>query len=170
MATPFLAQITIYAFNFAPRGFALCNGQLLPINQNQALFSLLGTTYGGNGVNNFALPELRGRAPMHWNASFPQGQVSGEETHTLLTAELPAHTHAGGGFTQSCSSGPGTSNLAAARFPAVATRPTYADAPNTSLAASSSGTTGGGQPHENRLPFLTLNFVIALQGIFPSRN
>jgi len=171
MATPFIAQISINAFDFAPRGYAQCNGQLLPINQNQALFAILGTTYGGNGITTFALPELRGRAAMHWNGVYPLGLKIGEESHVLTANEMPGHNHPGTATTaQVCSSAQGTSNLAANRFPAVATRPLYADTPDTSLGANPSGATGGGQGHENRQPFLVMNFVIALQGIFPSRN
>jgi len=171
MATPFIAQILISAFNFAPRGYALCDGQLLPIGQNQALFSLVGTIYGGDGRTNFALPDFRGRAPMHWNANYSQGQKSGEETHVLLSTEMPAHNHGGtpaGGA--SCSSAVGTSNSPGGRVPAVTARPVYADAPNTALGGALSAATGGGQAHENRQPFLVMNFCIALTGTFPSRN
>ena len=124
MASPFIGQITMVGFNFAPRGWALCNGQLLPISQNQALFSILGTTYGGNGTTSFALPNLLGRVPMHPGTgsgiTATLGQLLGEENHTLLTQEMAAHAHGGvGASNQSCGTGAGTSNAASARFPAL---------------------------------------------------
>lgn len=167
MSEPFLAEIRIFSFNFAPKGWALCNGQLLPINQNQALFALLGTTYGGNGQTNFALPDLRGRAPFHTGNGLIQGQRGGEEAHTLSQAELPAHTHA-----LRASSQP--ANLAAPNqgaWAATSGGTGFSNgAPNTQMQARLVSSAGGSQPHENRQPFLTLSFAIALQGIFPSRN
>jgi len=169
MPTPFLAEIRLTSFTFAPRGWALCNGQLLPINQNQALFSLLGTQYGGDGRTTFALPDFQGRAPMHASATHPIGQAGGEDFHALSASELPSHAHtlrASG--KAAASSSPNGGVLAA---PARGGTPAFA-AP-TSLVAlnpASVGTSGGGQPHENRPPFLVMNFIIALQGIFPSRN
>lgn len=167
MSEPFLAEIKITAFNFAPRGWALCNGQLLPINQNQALFSLLGTTYGGDGRVNFALPDFRGRVPIHMSSNFTLGQRGGEVAHTLTLAELPAHTHI-------LSANP---NTASATDPALktlaqptGTNLTYTNTANATLNASSVTSVGGSQPHENRQPSLVLSFIIALQGIFPSRN
>lgn len=162
-------------FNFSPRGWALCNGQVLPINQNQALFAILGITYGGNGTINFALPNLQGRAPMHPGTgpgiSATLGQTLGEENHTLLTAEMPAHGHGGAVLgTQTCSTAAGASNLPSGNFPAVTPRPLYANAPNGNLGAASTGQAGGSQAHNNVQPYLALNFVIALTGIFPSRN
>ena len=141
MATPFLAQISTFGFNFAPRGWALCNGQFLPIAQNQALFSLLGTTYGGNGVTTFALPNLQGRAPMHAGNGFglsPRnlGQSSGAETHTLTASEMPAHSHGGvvaAGMQASTANG--NSSSPAGQIPAVTPRPAYADSGNGSLGA-----------------------------------
>ena len=176
MSEPFLAEIHIFPFNFAPFHWAFCNGQIMSIQQNTALFSLLGTTYGGNGQTNFALPNLQGRAAMH-SGQGPGlsdrflGEQAGAETHTLTTAEMPVHDHGGGAGAGSlqCSTGPGTSNAANARFPGVTTRPLYADTP-TGAGGSLAISTGGNQPHENRQPFLTMSFCIALQGVFPSRN
>lgn len=164
MSTPFLAEIKIVSFGFAPKGWAMCNGQLLPINQNQALFALVGTTYGGNGQTNFALPDLRSRSPLHVSASFVLGQRSGEENQTLNLTQLPSHTHGASGSTAAPSAGPTGSTWATQATPA------YSGAPNTFMNAASTAATGGGQPHSNMPPFLTLNIVIALQGIFPSRN
>ena len=169
MSTPYLAEIKITSFAFAPRGWALCNGQLLAINQNQALFALLGTQYGGDGRVNFALPNLQGRAPMHFSAVHGIGQAGGEEGHTLSVAEIPAHAHAlrASGKT-AASSSPNGGLLA---LPGRAGTPAYAAAASlVPLNPSSVAATGGGQPHENRPPHLALNFIIALQGIFPSRN
>lgn len=163
MSTPFIGEIRIMAFNFAPRSWALCNGQLLPINQNQALFALLGTTYGGNGTTNFALPNLQGRSPMGFGASHPLGESSGEAAHTLTQNEIPQHLHELRGV-----SAPGTT-FGPANGYFAAHRGGYAQALGTALAASSSAA-GGSQPHENRPPYLGLNFCIALTGIFPSRN
>lgn len=164
MSDPFLCEIRIVAFNFAPRGWALCNGQTLPINQNQALFSLVGTMYGGNGTTSFQLPNLQGRMPMHFANAFTQGQSDGSESQNLTVAQLPTHNHALNGTTA-------TGNLAAPGGNFLASsRAHYAETPDTQLATNSVGFTGSGLPHENRPPFLVLNFVIALQGIYPSRN
>ncbi len=165
MGTPFLGEIKIMSFNFPPKGWALCNGQLLPINQNQALFSLLGTTYGGDGQTNFALPDLRGRVPFHVGSGFTQGQRAGEEAHTLNVTELPAHNHVPVGTSSNASAASPAGNLWAAN-PGGG----YASSSNTSLNGASVTNTGGGQPHPNQSPYLVLNFCIALQGIFPSRN
>ncbi|HEX2684206.1 MAG TPA: tail fiber protein [Ferruginibacter sp.] len=166
LVDPFLSEIRIFSFNFAPQGWAMCNGQLLPINQNQALFSLLGTTYGGNGQTNFALPDLRGRVPMHEGAGFSLGQRGGEEAHTISIGEMPAHTHAVSGSADSP-----TSATAAGNFFASNTSFTpYSNTVEVAMSPSCVGNAGGSQPHENRSPFLTLNCCIALQGIFPSPN
>jgi microcystin-dependent protein len=169
MATPFLSEIRIFSFSFPPKGWAFCNGQLLPINQNQALFALLGTTYGGDGRVNFALPDLRGRAPMHLGNVYVQGERAGSENVTLLTSQVPAHTH-----TVACSSTP------AAQFSPV--NGVSAKEPNGNMPFAGSATpgnlvnpvaianAGGNQPHANMGPSLVLSFCIALQGIFPSRN
>jgi microcystin-dependent protein len=153
------------SFNFPPKGWAFCNGQFLPINQNQALFSLLGTTYGGNGQTTFALPDLRGRAPMHLGSGFTQGQAGGEVAHTLTIAELPTHTH-----TAQAATADGDTPIATANM-LGAFNNGYGSAGNlTPLLSSSIGNVGGSQAHDNMSPFLVLNYIIALQGIFPSRN
>ena len=164
MSTPFLSEVRIVSFSFAPKGWALCNGQLLPINQNQALFSLLGTTYGGNGQTNFALPNLQGRAPMHVGNNHVLGESGGEELHTVSASEMPGHSHP-----LQASSATGRTATPSGNLLGLA-RGQYAQAPDTTLLPTTIGNTGGGQAHENRPPFLTLNFVIALQGIFPSQN
>jgi microcystin-dependent protein len=165
MAEPFLSEIRIMSFNFAPKGWAMCNGQLLPINQNQALFSLLGTTYGGNGQTTFALPNLRGQVPIHFGGSHNLGEAAGESAHTLSVAELPTHTHALNGSTDNA-----TTPVAAGNLLGSANN-LYAPATDlTPLHPGSIANVGGSQPHENKQPYLTLTFCIALQGIFPSRN
>ena len=167
MSEPFLAEIRIMSFSFAPRGWAMCDGQLLPINQNQALFSLLGTTYGGNGQTTFALPDLRGRTPAHVGGGFTLGERSGEEAHTLALAEMPTHTHAANGVTVNGNAPAPTNSLLAGE-----STPMYAppDSNLVSLVAGSIASAGGSQPHSNMQPYLALNFCIAVQGIFPSRN
>lgn len=165
MATPFLGQIATFSFGFAPKGWALCNGQLLAITQNQALFALLGTTYGGNGTTSFGLPNLQGRAPVHFGTGFVVGQIGGEETHTLILNEIPAHTH---GVVAEAS--PGSELTAPGNFPAVVEADAYSTGSPTTSLGNGMATAGQSQPHENRQPFLTLNFCIALSGIFPSQN
>jgi microcystin-dependent protein len=170
MSEPFLAEIRLMSFNFAPRGWAMCNGQLLSINQNQALFSLLGTTYGGDGQVNFGLPDLRGRSPLHFDNGTSLGERAGESAHTLSLNEVPAHTHA-----ISATSEVANTHLPGAALPAGKPRGginRYAAAGtgNTALHPGSITPSGGNQPHDNLQPYLTLNFVIALQGIFPSYN
>ena len=167
MSEPFLAEIKIISWNFPPKGWAFCNGQLLPINQNQALFSLLGTTYGGNGQTNFALPDFRGRIPVHMGSGFAEGQKGGEEFHTLNVAEMPAHNHIVSASTVADSA---NTNAPTNNFPTTDPINAYRAASNTTLAPLSVSNVGGSQPHENRQPFLVLNFIIALVGIFPSRN
>ncbi len=166
MSDPYLSEIRIVAFNFPPKGWAFCNGQFLPINQNQALFSLLGTTYGGNGVTTFQLPDLRDRMPEHWGNGRNLGERAGEVNHTLTIAEMPVHTHA-----QSVVDKPGTSATPAGNFLA-AHRGGYTEAAaaNTAFSPAAVANVGGSQPHNNMPPYLTLNFCIALVGIFPSRN
>jgi microcystin-dependent protein len=165
MAEPFLAEIRLMSFNFAPKGWALCNGQLLPINQNQALFSLLGTTFGGDGRVNFALPDLQGRTPIHVGQGHTLGERGGEQAHTLSQAEMPTHVHVLNG-----SSTAAELNVATGAFLGL-TANTYTS-PSNLIAMSSSeiGNTGGSQAHLNMQPFLTINFSIALQGIFPSQT
>jgi microcystin-dependent protein len=165
MSEPFLGEIRIMSFNYAPKGWALCNGQLLPINQNQALFSLFGTTYGGDGQTTFALPDLRGRVPVHAGNGFTQGQRAGEENHTLTTSEMQAHTHLPQG-----DSGPANAGTPVGNTWAYQDAAPYAAAPNVTMNITASGATGGSQPHPNLSPYLALNFCVALQGIFPSRN
>jgi microcystin-dependent protein len=167
VAEPFLSEIRLMSFSFAPRSWATCDGQLLPINQNQALFSLLGTTYGGDGRTTFALPDLRGRTPIHVSSGHPLGQRGGEQAHTLTLAEVPAHMHVLSG----------TSSNGAALIPAgnlLATTPNQlyhaADNSQTAMASESVARLGGSQPHDNMQPYLILSFCIALQGIYPSRN
>jgi microcystin-dependent protein len=163
MTEPFLSEIRIMSFVFAPRGWALCNGQLLPINQNQALFSLLGTTFGGDGRVNFALPDLRGRTPIHVGAGHTLGERGGEQAHTLSIAEIPTHTHV-------LSSSPSNANALPAVGNVLAAANNVYNIPSslTALGPSSITNTGGSQAHLNMQPFLTLTFAIALQGIFPS--
>src|SRR3954454_5295573 len=163
MAEPFLAELRLMSFNFAPKGWALANGQLLPINQNQALFSLLGTTYGGDGRVNFALPDLRGRAQLHVGGGFTLGQRFGEEAHTLTGQEMPAHTH----FVSASSQNGNQASLGAFAPLSEAYGP---PANLTTLQPATVTNTGGSQAHTNLQPFLALSWCIALQGIFPSQN
>jgi len=169
MSTPFLGELRVVAYTFAPRGWAMCNGQMLPINQNQALFSILGTTYGGNGQTNFALPNFQGRAPIHPGGSFVLGQSGGEQNHDLTLNEIPQHRHSVNG-----SSGNGNTQTAKGNTWAVEGSNTtfiYSNEPASALMGGNAiAVAGGGQPHNNMQPYLVLNFVIALQGIFPSRN
>jgi microcystin-dependent protein len=169
MSTPFLAEIKLVSFNFAPKGYAFCDGQLFPINQNQALFSLLGTTYGGNGTSNFALPNLQGRAPVHASVDHPLGESAGAESVALTTAQMPQHAHTLYASATSASSTVPTSNVIAKkrRFGLDDFAPAK-DA--VAMAAKALVSIGANQPHDNMQPYLTLNFVIALQGIFPARN
>ena len=166
----FLGELRIFSFNFVPKGWAMCNGQLMPINQNQALFSLLGTMYGGDGQVNFALPDLRGRIPMHMgnNNSFNQGERAGEQAHTVSIQELPTHIHTAFGTNATA-----TSNLAPGFIPGnVPTANAYAEATAnlTTLAPATVANVGGSQPHNNMSPYLTLTIAICLIGVFPSRN
>jgi microcystin-dependent protein len=184
MSNPFLSEIRIMSFNFAPRGWAQCNGQLLPINQNQALFSLLGTTYGGNGQTTFALPDLRSRLPIHMGSGHTLGERAGEEAHTINISELAAHSHpmsakaadALNGGTGRLPTPAGTKALAEGHASqGVGVQPVAVSiygtgAASGALAPATIGLTGGSQPHTNIQPYLTLNFCIALQGIFPSQN
>ncbi len=164
MSEPFLGELRLMSYTFAPRGWAPCNGQLLPINQNQALFALLGTTYGGNGQTTFALPDLRGRTPIHREPNgVAQGQRVGEEAHVLTVSEMPAHVHQAQASSSNANQ-PNPSILAAANN-------VYAPPGDfTTLHPQTIAQAGGSQAHENRHPFLTLNWCIALQGIFPSQN
>lgn len=165
MTTPYLSEIRIMSFGFAPKGWALCDGQLLPINQNQALFSLLGTTYGGDGRVNFALPDLQGRTPMHMGSGHTLGERGGEQAHTLTIGETAIHTH-----TVTASSDNADTGLPTGNYLGAANNLYAASADLTSLPPATIANVGGSQAHLNMQPFLTLNFCIALQGIFPSQN
>ncbi len=169
MSEPFLAEIRIVGFNFAPRGWAFCDGQILPINQNQSLYSLLGTTYGGDGRTSFALPDLRGRVPIHVGASngnhHTLGQKSGEETHTLATNEMPQHTHNIQASSSTANQNSAENNLLAKSGQIYRQTGTQVNMMNGTMTNM-----GGGQAHDNMQPYLALNFCIALQGLFPSRN
>ena len=167
MADPFLSEIRLMSFNFAPKGWALCNGQLLPINQNQALFSLLGTTFGGDGRVNFALPNLQGRAPIHVGNGHTLGERAGEQAHTLTITEVPTHTHTASASTSPASTNTPTSSLVLAQSTASQLY-SPADANLVAMAPNAITSVGGSQAHLNMQPFLTLTFCIALQGIFPS--
>jgi microcystin-dependent protein len=168
MGTPFMSEIKIISWNFAPQGWAFCNGQFLPINQNQALFSLLGTMYGGNGQTTFALPDFRGRVPVHVGPQTgTQGAAGGQEFHTLTTSEMPAHNHFAQVNTDNANTGSPTNNFLAG-IPSFGYRTSLSNL--TTLNPGTVTNVGGSQPHENRQPFLVLNFIIALQGVFPSRN
>lgn len=174
MAEPFLGQVIIAGFNFAPRGYATCDGQLLSISQNTALFSLLGTTFGGNGQTTFALPDLRGRAPLHMGqgpglSSRILGEVSGEEAHQLINTEMPLHNHLLSTSNVAGALGTPSGNFLAASSSnqTALYRPT---ADGTALNPQTIGLAGGSQPHNNMQPYLVMNFSIALEGIFPSRN
>jgi microcystin-dependent protein len=171
LSEPFLGEIRIFGFNFAPQGWAMCAGQLLPISQNTALFSLLGTFYGGDGITTFALPDLRGRVPMSLGqgpglSNYYQGEVSGAESHTLLTSQMPGHSHG-----VVANGGTGTTTRPDGAVPARTGSNLYAAAPDgTAMNAGMIASTGGSQPFALHQPFLVLNLCIALQGIFPSRN
>lgn len=175
MADPFVAEIRIFPFNFAPRGWAWCNGQLLPISQNTALFSLLGTTYGGDGKSTFALPDLEGRAPMHPGQGpglslHDLGETGGSDTVTLLQSEMPNHSHslrANTDFADVQTPGPARS---IARSQNANAYKAPAGQPTADMSPSALGVTGGSQPHNNMQPYLTLYFNIALQGVFPPRS
>lgn len=181
MSEPFLAEIKIVSFGFAPKGWALCNGQLLPINQNQALFSLLGTTYGGNGQTNFQLPNLQGRTPMHMGNGHTQGEAAGSASVTITQQTMPQHVHFMQGIAQTPPTVPGNATGSGRTFAqgliglqGGGTAPVNLyESPATALttlAPEVVANTGGSQPHENRMPSLVLNFAIALVGIFPSQN
>jgi len=173
MSEPFLGEIRMAGFNFAPRGWAFCNGQLMSIAQNSALFALLGTTYGGDGITTFALPNLQGRVPMHWGNGAgltPRtiGETAGTETVTLISTQMPAHTHA-----LACNSASAGVVTAVGNFPGTLPRGgtgIYASTADSAMSPLAVGAAGGSQPHDNTQPFLCVSFIIALEGIFPSRN
>ncbi|HYO60896.1 MAG TPA: tail fiber protein [Actinomycetota bacterium] len=165
MAEPFLSEIRIFSFNFPPKGWAFCNGQSLPINQNQALFALLGTTFGGNGQTTFQLPNLQGCSPIHAGSGFSLGTKAGESSHTLTMAEMPQHIHFWQSTSVDATLAPATGNFLGAA------NNVYVGAGNlTTLPPATIGNTGGSQAHNNMQPYLVLNYCIALQGIFPSPN
>ena len=165
MSEPFLAEIKLVGFNFAPRGWAFCDGQILPINQNQSLFSLLGTTYGGDGRTSFGLPDLRGRTPVHLGDGLTLGQKAGEETHTLNVNEMPQHDHNAQASNTNADTRNPTSNVLARALNL------YRNPDNlTDIRSGTVANVGGGLGHNNMQPYLVLNFVISLQGLFPSRN
>jgi microcystin-dependent protein len=173
MADPFLGEIRMFCGNFAPIGWALCQGQLLSISQNTALFSILGTTFGGNGTTTFGLPDLRGRVPINFGqgpglSSYNLGEMSGSENVTLLASQMPAHTHAVGAVTgnQGSTSHPNGQYLASSGSAVIYN----SGPPDSAMNAGMNQSAGGSQPHSNIQPFLCVNFIIALQGIFPSRN
>lgn len=166
MAEPFLSEIRIFSFDFPPKGWAFCNGQLLPINQNQALFALLGTTYGGNGQTNFALPNLRGQVPIHTGNGHTLGERAGSSNVTVTVQQMPQHLHA-----LNATSADGTVTDPTNNVYAKALNNTYANPVNlVPMAPNAVSSVGGSQPHNNMMPYLVLNFCIALQGIFPSQN
>ena len=169
---PFVAEIRIFPFNFAPKGWAFCDGQILPLSQNTALFSLLGTTYGGDGKSNFALPDLQGNAPMHPGQGpglslHDLGETGGSETVSLLESEVPSHPHA---LVASLSDGLATQPAGSQFAQGVGVNVWSTSSPTTTLADSALAPSGGHQPHNNMQPYLTLNFCIALQGVYPPRT
>jgi microcystin-dependent protein len=166
VAEPFLAEIRIMSFDFAPKGWAQCNGQFLPINQNQALFALLGTTFGGNGQTTFALPNLQGRTPIHFGSGHTLGETGGQQAHTLTQNEMPQHFH----FEQASNSANGGTLDPTGNFLGSAANMYHAASNLTAINPGTVTAVGGSQAHQNMQPFLTLSFCIALQGIFPSRN
>ena len=166
MAEPFLSELRIMSFVFAPKGWALCNGQFLPINQNQALFALLGTTFGGNGQTTFALPDLRGRTPIHTGNGHTLGEKGGEQAHTLTGNEMPAHSHA----VNASQAFTGGTDTPANNFLGGGNNVYHSPAGLTTLSPATVTNVGGSQAHLNMQPFLTVSFCIALQGIFPSPN
>lgn len=174
MSEPFLAEIKMVGFNFAPRGWAFLDGQLLPINQNQSLFSLLGTTFGGDGRTSFALPDLRGRTPLHTGEyageSYDLGERGGEETVTLTPAQMPQHKHAAEASMNTAAEMTAQAHILAGSPPNTASFQSYNHAEQTTLRGDAIANAGGSQAHQNMQPFLAVNFCIALQGLFPSRN
>jgi microcystin-dependent protein len=165
MSSPFIGEIRMFAGNFAPVGWAFCNGALMPIDQNDALFNLIGTTYGGDGQTTFALPDLQSRIPVHVGPGFAQGQQAGVESVTLTTSQIPAHSHAPQG-----NSSAGTQSSPAGGVWAQSTLGQFsAAAPTLTMAPAALGQAGGSQPHDNMVPFLVINFILSLFGVFPSQ-
>jgi microcystin-dependent protein len=166
MSEPFLSEIKIVSFNFPPKGWALCNGQFLPINQNQALFALLGTTYGGNGQTTFALPNLRGRVPIHMGSGHTLGEAAGSTSVTVNIQQLPTHLHTFNATNNDATATGPDNTVVMSKAPS----PVYGAATSLVAMAPTVSSIGGSQPHNNMMPYLVLNFIIALQGIFPSQN
>lgn len=169
MSEPYLSEIKMVSFNFAPKGWAMCNGQVLAIQQYQALFALIGTTYGGDGIHTFALPNLQGRVPIHLGTSnmgnaYVEGEQSGEVNHTLIASEMASHTH------PMKATATATTNTAAGNFPAAAGSAIYGSATDTTMNSSIVSQAGGNVAHNNLQPYLVVNFVIAMSGVFPSRS
>ena len=167
MSSPFIGEIRMFGGNFAPAGWAFCDGSLIPISENDALFNLIGTTYGGDGQNTFALPDLRSRIPVHQGPGFALGQSGGVETVTLTTSQIPAHSHV-----PQCNSGTGNSlNPTGSVWAQPGTGTDYSDvAPSLIMDPAALGTSGGSQPHDNMVPFLAINFILSLFGVFPSQT
>jgi microcystin-dependent protein len=166
MSQPYVGEIRMFAGNFAPAGWAFCDGSILPISENDTLFNLIGTTYGGDGQSTFALPDLRSRIPMHQGSGFTLAQTGGEETVTLTVGQIPAHTHV-----PQANSGTGTQTSPAGNVWAnSANFPYSSNAPTAAMDPAAVGSAGGSQPHDNMIPFLVVNFIISLFGIFPSQN
>jgi microcystin-dependent protein len=166
VGSPYVGEIRMFGVNFAPQGWAFCNGQLLPISEYSELFNLIGTTYGGDGVNTFALPNLQSRVPVHIGSGFVLGAIGGAETVTLTVAQIPAHTHI-----PSASSAAGTQASPANGVWAGSSSDVYSNtAPMTNMAANAIGSTGGSQPHDNMLPFLAVSFILSLFGIYPTQS
>lgn len=167
MSSPFIGEIRMFAGNFAPAGWAFCDGSLIPISANETLFNLIGTTYGGDGQSTFALPDLRSRVPVHAGPGFALGQAGGAETVTLTTSQIPAHSHVPQAFSNPGNQpGPNNSVWANSGSSSVYS----SDAPGLAMAAAAVGSAGGSQPHDNMIPFLVINFIISLFGIFPSQT
>jgi microcystin-dependent protein len=166
MSSPFIGEIRMFGGNFAPAGWAFCNGALMAIDQNDALFNLIGTTYGGDGQSTFALPDLQSRVPVHVGPGFALGQSGGVETVTLTTSQIPAHSHV-----PQANSSPGTQSSPAGGVWAQSTLGQFSSPPpSVTMAAAALGQAGGSQPHDNMVPFLVVNFILSLFGIFPSQT
>ncbi len=164
MSEPFVGEIRMFGGNFAPVGWALCNGALMAISQYEVLFQLIGTTYGGDGQNTFALPDLRGRLPVHQGSGFVIGQLAGNETVTLTTNQMPAHTHTVVARTSATAGSP-SGNVYGGNTDSI-----YTPTPSAPMNAGVIGVAGGSQPHDNMMPYLAVNFIISLEGIFPSQS
>ena len=164
MSSPYVGEIRMFGGNFAPSGWAFCNGQVMSISQNEVLFTLIGTTYGGDGVQTFALPNLQGRIPLHAGPGFVQGQIAGEENHTLITQEIPSHTHNVMGMGQAT-----TTSVSGNLYGGGGLR-AYKAATGGTMNAAVVKPNSGSQPHDNMMPFLAVSFIISLFGVFPSRS